>query len=92
MDFCKAYGLCDWGCVRGILGNLVLSAHRVWSYHLGVRVVLVTTGCVFLIFWQTLEIVFVSFDLRKLVCGLFDLDRWMECGPMSKCVNSYVIY
>ena len=47
---------------------------------------------VFLFTDRTLEIVFVSFNLRELVCVLLDLDHWMVCGPMSKVVNSYVVF
>ncbi len=90
--FCGPYGLCDWKCVQGILGNLFLSAHRVWSYHLGVRVVLVAANSIFLFYWKNLEIVFVSFDPRELTFAFLVLDFWMTHGPILKGLNSYVVF
>ena len=49
-----------------------------------------TIGNVFLIYWQTLEIVFVSFNLRELAYELLDLDHWMVHGPMPKGGYFYV--
>ena len=78
-------------CVRDILDNLFLSAHRVWSYRLGVRAILVTVGRVFPIYWQTLEIVFVRFDPRELVCALLDLDSWLASRSLFNCTHCCVV-
>ena len=48
-------------------------------------------GNVFLFTSRALEIVFVSFDPRELMCALLDLDHCMVHGPMSKCVYYYVV-
>ena len=71
------------------MGNIVLSACNYWSGHVAFRAILVDVSNMLLIYWQNLEIVFMSFDLRELVCTLLDLDHWVACGPMSKCAYSY---
>ena len=67
--------------------DLILCAHDDWSHHLGVRAILVIVGCMFLIYWQTLEIVSMSFDLR-------DSWIWILGWNMDLClrVYSYVVF
>ena len=72
------------------MGNIFLSAHNDLSNHVDVRVVLVVSGNIFLIYWHTLEIAFKSFDLRELACVFLYLDCWMACEPKSKGAYSYV--
>ena len=52
---------------------------------------LVAIGSVFLIYWQTLEIVSASFDPKELACALLDFDLSMARGPMPKGAYFYVI-
>ena len=62
-----------------------------WSHHLGVRVVLLVVGNMFIFLGRALEIIFVSFNPRELVYALLDLDSVMTHGPMSKCTYYYVV-